>query len=220
MRINNRYIKAVFKLTISVLGFYGLALSMNIFTPKPDFSLLRFFTDLSNLLSAAYFLAAAVVILFSKKNIATFFPLLKGIVTMSLTLTMLVAHFMLGGCTSGGIFSLSLLFLHYICPIMVIIDWLLFDEKSLVKWYYPLLWVAAPLVYLGFTMLSGYIARCEGKLPQYPYWFLDVDILGVRGVITYVLVLLAAFTALGYVFFAADKLTALIGAKKKDLAIR
>lgn len=215
MRIKNKYISAIFKLLTSLLGFYGLALSMNIFTPSPDFSGLRFFTNLSNLLSAIYFAVAAFVILFSKKNTATFFPILKGIVTMALTLTMIVAHFMLGGFMVGSIFSLSLLFLHYICPILVILDWLLFDKKGLVKWYSPLLWVAAPLVYLGFTMFFAYIARCEGTLPQYPYWFLDVDILGVGGVVTYVLVLLVAFIALGYVFFAADKAAAHFSERNK-----
>lgn len=39
--------------------------------------------------------------------------------------------------------------LNVLLPIMMLADWLLFDDKGRIKWYHPLLWLAAVLAFLG-----------------------------------------------------------------------
>jgi hypothetical protein len=40
----------------------------------------------------------------------------------------------------------------------------------------------------------------------YPYFFVNLETQGVGGVIKWILILLVAFMAVGYLFFALDKL--------------
>ena len=46
----------------------------------------------------------------------------------------------------------------------------------------------------------------------YPYFFVNLETQGVGGVIKWIVILLAAFVAVGYVFFGLDKL----GKKKSE----
>lgn len=50
---------------------------------------------------------------------------------------------------------------------------------------------------LGYTFTTG---------SHYPYFFMDWDKLGVLGVLKYVLLIIVAFTILGYIYYGIDKL--------------
>ncbi len=62
---------------------------------------------------------------------------------MGITVTWLVAHFILGSFTMGASLRVSIRLVHYVVPIMTLLDWLLFDEKGRMRATSPLLWTVS-----------------------------------------------------------------------------
>ncbi|GAA3113071.1 Pr6Pr family membrane protein [Planomonospora alba] len=140
---------------------------------------------------------------------------LKGAVTLFISITGLVYHFILAHGASplallpdgrgDDVSQLGSLLLHYVTPAMAFADWLLFDRALRPGWAEPLLWLAYPLAYLVFALVRGALLAPDAER-RYPYPFLDVDRLGYDGVALQAVVLTAAFAALGYAVVALHRL--------------
>jgi hypothetical protein len=97
---------------------------------------------------------------------------------------------------------------------MYIADWFLFYERKKCKWYYPLLSATFPLAYAVFLIIHAAILQFDssiliptGTAPLiYPYFFVNLETQGIGGVLRWILILLVAFGAVGYVFFGLDRL--------------
>nr|WKF60530.1 hypothetical protein HUO10_005051 [Paraburkholderia busanensis] len=63
--------------------------------------------------------------------------------------------------------------LHSILPMLCALYWILFVPRFQLKWRHCLLWLVYPLAYLAVTFLRGSLSAF------YPYYFLNVDRLGV-----------------------------------------
>lgn len=211
MRIKSRGFSILFKLAIVVFGCTGLQLSLRLFTPEPNWDALKYFTNLSGILAVVYFFLAALRLIFRPKSSPTFMPLIKGICVMNMTVILLVAHFMLEHSS-----SIRLLLLHYVLPIMTIADWLLCDEKGLMKPYSPIHWTVLPALYLTvvFTGVEmGYTFGYNKVL--YPYPFINIKVLGPEAVARTLIMLLVFFLALGYVYVLLDHVLYRLGKGKK-----
>jgi hypothetical protein len=126
---------------------------------------------------------------------------------MSITVTLLVAHFILGtrfdmGSRSG----IMLLIVHYVIPIMTISDWLLFDKKGYITKLSPLIWTILPLAYFVYAVIAAQFGDGIGYNSRYPYPFMDADLLGWGRVIITTVILVAFFVVLGYLSFALERL--------------
>jgi hypothetical protein len=89
---------------------------------------------------------------------------------------------------------------------MYVLDWILFYEHKKVRWFYPLASVIFPLVYVAFVYIRAAIVNFNPEVPYlYPYFFLNLDNLGVAGVAKWVCILFAGFILLGYIFYGIDK---------------
>ena len=96
---------------------------------------------------------------------------------------------------------------HVILPIMYVLDWLFFYEHKKVRWFYPVASVVFPLVYVAFVYIRAAIVNFNPQVPYlYPYFFLNLDTLGIAGVAKWVAILFAGFIMLGYIFYGIDKL--------------
>ena len=97
---------------------------------------------------------------------------------------------------------------------MYIADWFLFYERRTAKWYYPIASIGFPLAYAIFIFIQAAILRFDSSImiPTtttpliYPYFFLNLDTLGVGGVAMWMLILFVAFVAVGFLFFGLDRL--------------
>ncbi|MBB5961364.1 Pr6Pr family membrane protein [Planomonospora venezuelensis] len=142
---------------------------------------------------------------------------LKGAVTLFISITGLVFHFVLmhGASPLGmlpdgrgdDVLDMGNLLLHYVTPVMAVADWLLFDRALRPAWTVPLTWLAYPGLYLVFALIRGALLD-PGTERRYPYPFLDVDRLGYDGVALQAVVLTAFFAALGYGLVALHRLAA------------
>ena len=144
-----------------------------------------------------------------------FAPTFKYTATVSLLVTMLIGHFMVfDAMIQNGHIVWHMVVLHYIVPVMALLDWLLFDEKGRMPVWGPLAWISLAVGYLAFTMIAvGVFGIYMGggttaDLTPYPYVFLDPAIVGAGAVIGFCAAMLAGFIALGYIMYGIDRLMA------------
>ena len=204
-----------FKIATTVCCFIGLAL--NIFKAKSLSSLLSYFTIQSNILVFIFYLSI-VVLLHFKVNIenSKIYHILKGVVLMGILLTFSVYAASLSPLnfhmdltdTSDNIFRTSNLFVHLITPMMVLADYILFDKKGSWKKSYIPIWCIFPILYLFFvyTYVSKGNLFLKGGSTRFVYFFLDTSLVGLDGVIFYILLITVLYIAMCYLFIAFDKL--------------
>lgn len=225
MRITNKYFIIIYRAIFVILCGIGLYLNSGIPQGKLNPVTFLYYTILSNLMCFV-FIGICLV-----KNITQFktwdkddthcvMPKGKGGVTVGITITFLIYHFMLvpqmfSMSGASNLWSLSNLLVHYIVPFMIIIDWLLFDKKCIYKPLQPITWLIIPFTYFVFAMVRGHFGGpIFGNGNKYPYFFLNVDELKYSGVFKYFFVLAILITILGYIFYGIDKLAGFIQNKR------
>ena len=224
--IKNRTAQLVFQTIYCTLGFVGCVASIGIFD---DINMIRWdfyvhFTNISNSFCLGVMLAALIQT--AKKKEDSFVktaPLMKFIGMLGILLTFLVFNIMLAGAEGRDPqlnWRIGSLAFHVVLPIMYIAHWFLFYERRKCKWYYPVASISFPLAYLIFIFIQAAIMGFDTSvlIPGtttpliYPYFFVNLETQGVGGVAKWVVILLAAFVAVGFIFFGLDK----IGKKKQE----
>jgi len=89
--------------------------------------------------------------------------------------------------------------LHTVMPLAMLVDWLALTPRTRLGWREPLRWLIFPLAYGGWTLLQGSISG------WWPYWFVDVDALGIAGAAVNFGGLLAFFAVVGLAVVAIDR---------------
>ena len=215
MRIGNKMASIVWKTVLLAFGTYGLLDGAGILAGAYQTGFPHMFTNVSNLFAWVYFLLAVIWLVRNRSNdgAVTFAPQVKYTATISLLVTMLIAHFLLfDAMFRDGQLVWHLVVLHYVVPIMTLLDWVLFDEKGKMPVWGPLAWMSLVVAYLAIVMIgAGPLGMNLGggttaDVSRYPYTFLDPGISGVGGVVAFCGVMLVAFVALGYVLFGIDRL--------------
>lgn len=217
MRVNSKTLSIAWKTILIVCGAWGLLDGAGILAGAYDTNFPHMFTNVSNLFAWVYFLCALIWLCMHRndKSAATFAPLAKYTATISLLVTMLIAHFMLfDAMFQDGKLVLHLVILHYVVPIMTLLDWLLFDEKGKMPAWGPVAWMSLVVAYLAFVMLGvGVFGLYLGggttaDETSYPYTFLDPSLASVGGVATFCGAMFVVFIVLGYVLFGVDRILA------------
>ena len=225
--IKNRTAQLIFQTIYCTLGLVGSIATLGIFD---DMNNIRWdfyvhFTNLSNFLCIGVMLTALIQTAKKKEDsYVTTAPALKFIGMLGILLTFLVFNIMLAGAADRDPqlnWRIGSLLFHVVLPIMYIADWFLFYERKKCKWFYPLLSVSFPLSYVIFLLIQAVILGFDSSIliPTsttpliYPYFFVNLDKQGADGVLMWIGILLAAFIAVGFLFFGLDR----IGKKKNSL---
>lgn len=218
--IKNRTAQLIFYTVYCTLAFVGCIACTGIFD---NINVIRWdfyvhFTNISNFLCFGVMLASLIQTIKKKEDsFVTAAPLLKFIGMLGILLTFLVFNIMLAGAEGRdpqANWRVGSLLFHVLLPILFILDWVLFRERKKCKWYYPLASVGFPVAYVLFLLIHAIILRFDSSIliPTtttpliYPYFFVNLDTLGVPGVLMWIAILSAAFVAVGYVFFGLDRL--------------
>ena len=210
--IKNRTTQLIFQSFFCAIGFIGIIASLGIFDDAYNlhWDFYVHFTNLSNYLCFGVMLAELIGT--AKKSMDSYVktaPFLKFIGVLAILLTFLVFNFMLAGRPDRdpqANWRISSISFHVILPIMYVLDWVLFYEHKKVRWFYPLTSIAFPALYVIFVFIRAAIVNFNPEVPYlYPYFFLNLDNLGVAGVAKWVVILFAGFIALGYIFYGIDK---------------
>lgn len=217
--IKSRTAQLIYQTVYCTLGLVGCVATVGIFD---NIHMLRWdfyvhFTNLSNFLCLGIMLAALIGTAKRKEDgPVTTAPVLKFVGMLGILLTFLVFNIMLAGARDPQLnWRVGSLCFHVVLPVMYVADWFLFYERKKAKWYYPFASTLFPIAYVVFIFIQAAILKFDTSIlipgtttPLiYPYFFVNLETQGVGGVVKWIVILLIAFVALGYVFFGLDKLT-------------
>jgi hypothetical protein len=147
-------------------------------------SLLRYFTILTNLLVAIVFTGIAL----GKPAFRS--PPLAGGVTLAILLVGVTYHLLLSGLVElSGLARLANFIMHGAVPVLVPLFWLFFTPKGGLQIRDGLMWSLYPGAYFAYALTRGEIEN------KYPYPFMDVAKIGWLQTATNAVVILLCFLA-------------------------
>lgn len=207
----SRTAQLIFQSVYCAFGVLGSVACLGLFDDYKNMSwtFYVYFTNLSNFLCLGIMFAELVQTARKKENsFVTTLPALKFIAMLGILLTFFVFNIMLAG---GRDIQMNLqvksILFHVVLPIMYVADWVMFYEHRKTKWYYPLLSISFPIVYLLFVYVRAAILGFDSEnYFLYPYFFLDLDKQGIGGVAIWFGILFVAFLVVGYILFGIDHL--------------
>ncbi|WP_316830550.1 Pr6Pr family membrane protein [Pedobacter aquatilis] len=201
--------KKAFVIFSAITVWFALLLQFNISlglldgdylaTAKLFFS---FFTILSNVIVAICF---TCLWLFPKKPAGLFFSKTTTLtaITIYIVVVGVIYNLLLRGLISHvGWARVADELLHVVSPLLFLIFWVFFTNKSGLKYADAITWLIYPLVYVVFIIIRGYLIN------QYPYPFINVVNLGYQKALTNAFMILIFFWLLSLLFiFVARKIS-------------
>lgn len=216
MPVNNLAIVLIYRIVLVIAAGLGLAYGLGLPYGYCNWDMFVYYTLLSNFLCFVFFCAALIFTLkqikrSGLKGDATLWPRFKGGLTVIITITFLVYCCILAPRIQDPAYNphtASNLLLHYITPIMALLDWFIFDDTAAYRRYDPLLWLAGPFAYLLFILIRAALCGEIGNTgSRYPYFFINMDVLESWRFILYIICCALLFAALGYVLLLVAKFT-------------
>lgn len=163
------YWNLIYIIVFLFVASIGLNNSLGI--SRGEFNPPKFYTTLSGLICFLYFFIAAIrgIFLLLKKqplpSTLFIFPRAKGAVTICITVTLIVYHFLV---YEGSLLSIDWdiynVLPHYVVPLMVIAHWFFFDQKGIYQKIDPVFWTVIPLAYFSWANVMAAIHTTT------PYW--------------------------------------------------
>lgn len=196
-----------YRLIFAVVGWGALAFQLWLMTAGQSgwglverlVNYFSFFTILTNVLVA---LALTGPLLTESRRLARWSASegVRAAVTMYIVVVGLIYHFVLAPNwnPTGGTLVANIL-LHYVMPIVFLIDWLAFTPKGRLRWIDPVKWLAYPALYGVWTIAHGLISH------WWPYDFVNVDKLGWSGFAASGTMTAVFFLLIGLVIVALDR---------------
>lgn len=129
----------------------------------------------------------------------------KGIAILCITITGVIYATLLANYTKKTNYSFLNLAHHYIIPVMFVADYFLFDEKGLIKWYHPLVWVGVSVLYYPYIFIRAAILGKNTTLKRYPYFFMDYDAHSLGYVIGWAVAIVLVFGTVAVLFYVFDR---------------
>ena len=205
--IKSRLAHCIYSLAAAVLCASGI---IDGYDGTPTF--LMYFTYLSNLLILCVFAAQFVIELINviKKTNVDIPAGIKGLSVISILFTFLTVFFVLSPFSAPSDWLDARI--HYVVPLLAVLDWIFFDPHCRFKIYHPLCWIFSPVVYFAYVLL---LAICGAKFNggNFPYFFMDVFEYGWGFVLPMILMLAGVFLVFGALMTLGDNIPKLI--KKK-----
>ncbi len=218
--IKNRTVQIIFQTVYCTLGLVGCIACLGVFDDFRNFrwDFYTYFTNLSNFLCFGVMATSLVKTIRKKEDdFVKTAPMLKFIGMLGILLTFLVFNFVLAGAEGRDPqlnWRIGSITFHVVLPVMYIADWFLFYERKQCKWYYPVASIAFPLAYVIFLLIHAAILGFNtsiltptGATLIYPYFFVNLEIQGVPGVLMWVAILSVAFVAMGFAFYGLDRIS-------------
>lgn len=198
----------VFRMTAGILGWLALALQYGLvmagdFDTGPFARTINFFSYNTILTNIFVALALTLPWLAPQSAFGQFFsrPTVRTAITTYMIIVMAVVYFILRHLTKlEGWDLVADVILHYVMPVLFVIDWLFLVPKETLKPKDTFGWLTYPIVYIAWTFIHGAYSGF------YPYPFLNSGELGHARVLLNESGLLAIFLILGLVLVGGGRL--------------
>ena len=188
----------------------GTGIIMNIFQVYNIFMILAYYTLQTNILCLSALLSFIINDLIKVEYKNSIYYVIKGEMIISSLIMMIVyevalvpRHFQMYRTSN----KVADFLVHILTPIIIIMDYLIFDIKGNFKAYYPILWMIFPLIYVGFVYIYS---ACGGKFysiggsRKYGYSFLDIERYGHINVLRWIVLIAIIVIFLGYIIVFID----------------
>lgn len=182
---------AVVRTLFALLGFSALVTEIATLVARGQFAagnFFSFFTVEANALAVVSLLLSSFAVVGGRDPERLRF--FRGAVTLYLTTTILVFVVLLSGLPADLLTAVPWdnTVLHYIMPVVIIVDWLLLDRGAAIPVRRALLWLVFPLLYLIYSLVRGSIVG------WYPYPFMNPSAHGyLRVLLTSVVIAVVLF---------------------------
>lgn len=213
--MKERKISTIYKLLVALSLLTGILL--NVMNTTSVTAILSYYTLQSNIICFAMFVAIIVAI-FLKEDYRSnnIYYLLKGAVIIAILVTAIIYQISL----LPNNFNMEAIdtnntakywaneFVHKISPVLVLIDYILFDDKGNFKYYYPIIWLFIPLNYVIYVYTystQGGRFYGVGGSKQFAYIFLDYNQIGYIGVMKSIVIIAILILLMSYFLVFLDR---------------
>ena len=209
--VNNRKAQIIFRSIYLIFALVGVVASFGVFDGVYNKYWYLFFTNISNYLSFFTILALLIYTVRDYKNgekrgLTSQAPIFRFSVAIMMIITFAVYNILLSNPFSGAYWmNWQSLIVHLVCPVMFVVDYMIFSEHRKLGVLAPLCAVILPCIYVVVILSRAEVVLGSGEL-VYPYFFLDAHSLGYGVVALALLAILAVILGLGYLLWAYDKL--------------
>lgn len=212
-------VQIILECVIVLMGACGMILHSGWLKGKPRKDFFRYYTNLSNLLVVMFFLFRQVIRIRGSYDgffgRIVFSQIWFYSVTMSIFLTFAIFHFVIVPAIKkapkeNGEFpnfhSLGNILVHYLVPLLTLLDWFIFADKSQLSYSWALVWTVIPLIYTVYAFI-----RAADGVPleftdsAYPYDFMDAGKHGWAAAIRNCLLVSVVFALIGAFFLFIRK---------------
>jgi hypothetical protein len=202
----------IYKLIGASLVTYGIAI--NLVGSTNMLELMSYFTMISNLMVVLVLSLNALVLLKVIRLDERLLIKIKCSTIVATVLMMLVYNFVLipylrVNIPTYQIYSSKDIFIHFLSPIIILADYIFFDEKGLLEYrdgfsfiYYLLIYVAYVIVY---ELLGGRFI-ISGVETIYPYFFLNIEQQGIWLTLLISLIIALVFIGFGLILVFVDQI--------------
>lgn len=204
--VKNRTMQLVYQTVYCTVGFIGVVASFDFFDMDFFGEVYIYFTNWSNYFCLIVVFVELVNLINSEeKYLEPPIRLLKFIGAVSIIITFFAYNFPDPSRNPAWNYKINSIAFHIVLPIMYIVDWFLFYEKRKIKWIYPVYAAVFPAIYVFFMFTRAWLLNfnsIENNL--YPYFFLDIDKIGVGGAINLCFLLILLYMIIGFIFVGFD----------------
>ena len=211
---SQRIFSFAFKVITTVICLTGTI--ANIIDATSLISTFSFYTMQSNLFVLCFYIGYIIIGIFNPniEKTKTYYKL-KGAVIMAILLTFVVYNISLQPLdflmdvrtSSSNILDFTNIFVHFLTPILVFLEYLIFDEKGNFKNSYIPYWCILPALYpiyvYIYASLGGRFFGIGGS-SKYAYYFLDFEKIGINGVFGYLLFITVCFIIVSLLLVKLD----------------
>ncbi len=196
MLMNKRNFLIGARLSFSLLTFAAIATQLSVHV-QHSYSIVNFFsffTNLSDIYAAIVLLVGAVYLIQYREPTATD-AIIRGTSVVCMALVGIVFSVLLRDEDVGTLLPWVNTVLHYIMPVVVVLDWFAEPPKTMLVVKHAVYWLIFPSLYLAYSIIRGAIVGWYA----YPF-FNPAKSGGYGGVALYCIAIFVMFFLLCWLF--------------------
>lgn len=213
--MNKRKVSFIYRVLVIVSLFSGITL--NLLHTISIVSLLSYYTLQINVMCLVAFITFCIADILKKEyRKSDLYYVLKGtlviamlIMAITYQIALVPNQFQMDSLQSSiNNKYIANLLVHKVSPILVILDYFIFDEKGRFRVYYPIIWLFFPLNYVVYVYVyraSGGRFYNIGGSKDFAYFFLDYKQMGYIQVLEWIIMISIGILILGILLFCIDK---------------
>ncbi len=209
MYIRYKPLAVLWRMAIAISGTIALIAKLDLFGGSFSLTSFHYFDILITIVTVIYyFILSFWQVNHPDSEKTCLFPSFKGTLMLSMCLMGLVSYFIVNrGQISDNLSFLWANIIHYALPIVIVLDWILFDKKGSFKIWFPFIWCIPPFFYMTTVYLVVYAFNGRvGDEGRFPYDFMNISLNGAATTLAIIITMMLAFVIIGFTFFALDQL--------------